>query len=107
MQYNTFRQTETMPMSTTFCTNHCRLIGNDLTNYANKKDPEMLRKGGFSALMILAFVFGAVLLTALCTLLEEQVIWMALIPYTIVFFFLARADFTYEHDRLTETPLGH
>ncbi len=107
MQYNTFRQAETMPVSTTFCTNHCRMIGTGIANYAKNKDAETLRKGGFSASMILVFVCGAALITAFCALLEEKTIWMALIPLITVFFFLARADFTFEHDRLTETPLGH
>ncbi len=107
MQYNTFRQTETMPVATTFCTNHCRLVGIGIANYAKNKNTETLRKGGFSALMILVFVCGAALLTAFCALLEEKAIWMAVIPLVTVFFFLARADFTFEHDRLTETPLGH
>lgn len=38
MQYNTFRQSEGIPMATTFCTNHVRQVGIHLYKFLSHKD---------------------------------------------------------------------
>ncbi len=107
MHYNTFRQAEDMPMSATFCTNHCRVIGICISKYIRHKDRKALRRGIFSIVMILVFLAAGVLLTFCCGFFAEKVIWLALIPLIITFIALAHADITVEHARLSEKPLGH
>ena len=88
MQYNTFRQAEGIPMATTFCTNH-------------------IRRGMEHLGMIVCFCVGAFLLSVFCKFMNEKSIWIALVPLLILFYRLAHADLTWEHDLLNKKPAGH
>lgn len=107
MQYNTFRQAEGIPMSTTFCTNHLRQIGIAFAKVIRKKDTVALRRGFVHIGMILSFFIGGIILTFSCKYLYEKSIWLALIPMLICLFKLIYADLTIEHDLLNNKPRGH
>lgn len=107
MQYNTFRQATGIPMATTFCTNHLRQVGIALAKTIHKKDPQLMKRGVIHIIMLTCFLTGGVLLGFACQPLQEKAIWIALIPLGIVFFKLAYADLTVEHDFLKYKPSGH
>lgn len=107
MQYNTFRQAEGVPMSTTFCTNHLRQIGIGCAKAIRKKDRVSLKKAFIHAGMIFVFTLGAVVLVFFSRFLMEKSIWLALIPMVIVLCRLVYADLYKEHDLLMKKPAGH
>lgn len=107
MQYNTFRQAEGVPMSTTFCTNHLRQIGIGCAKAIRKKDRVSLKKALIHAGMIFVFTLGAVVLVFFSRFLMEKSIWLALIPMVIVLCRLVYADLYKEHDLLMKKPAGH
>ncbi len=107
MQYNTFRQAQGIPMSTTFCTNHLRQTGISIAKYLRKRDRSALKKSKTHIIMISSFFIGAIILTAACNILKEKAIWIAMIPLFINFCILMYADLIQEHDLLNRTPLGH
>lgn len=107
MQYNTFRQTKGIPMATTFCTNHLRQIGIALAKLIQKKDRTMIHREIVHAEMLLSFVTGGILLTAVCPIMKEKAVWLALLPLLIIFIRMVRADLTTEHDLLDAKPSGH
>ncbi len=107
MQYNTFRQAEGIPMATTFCTNHVRQIGICLVKYAKHRETAVLRRSLTHLSMIACFLGGAIVLTALCAILQERAIWIAALPLLADFIILAHADIFQEHDRLGQKPAGH
>lgn len=107
MQYNTFRQANGIPMATTFCTNHLRQIGIALAKMIRKKDRNMLKREKIHAAMLACFLSGGILLSFSCRVLQEKSIWLTLLPMGIVFYRLAHADLTTEHDLLEYKPGGH
>ena len=107
MQYNTFRQARGIPMATTFCTNHLRQTGITLAKLVQKKDRTMLQREAVHAQMLLSFLIGGILLTAVCPLLREKAVWLTLIPLSVIFVRMAHADLTSEHDLLNAKPSGH
>lgn len=107
MQYNTFRQAEGIPMATTFCTNHVRQVGVGIAKYIQKRDKAALLKGFTHFKMIIFFFIGGVAVTALCHIIKEKAIWLALVPMTIIFITLVYADLVSERDKLQEKPHGH
>ena len=109
MQYNTFRQAEGISMATTFCTNHIRMFGANLTRVLRKdqKHPEAAGNTFAHGMMLLAFVAGVLAATLLCRVLSAYAIWVALIPLGILFADLLHADLTTEKDKLEVTPHGH
>lgn len=107
MQYNTFRQAQGIPMSTTFCTNHLRQTGIAIAKYLRKGDKSLLKRGKTHIIMISSFVMGAIILAAACNILKEKAIWIAMIPLFINLCILMYADLIQERDLLEKTPLGH
>lgn len=107
MQYNTFRQAEGVPMSTTFCTNHLRQIGIAAAKVLRKKDRKALHRGAIHIRMIFSFFAGAVLLTVLSGPFLEKAIWLALIPDGVIFVRLVYADLFLEREMLDAKPSGH
>ena len=107
MQYNTFRQAQGIPMSTTFCTNHLRQIGISIAKYLRKGDKSLLKKGKTHTLMLSSFIMGAIILAAACNILKEKAIWIAMIPLFINLCILVYADLIQERHLLERTPLGH
>lgn len=108
MQYNTFRQAEHIPMSTTFCTNHVRQVGVLLTRgLRHREDASIRRRFRVHVLMLCSFAAGAVVSTVACRLFGGRAIWGAGILLLIVFADLAHADRTKEKDLLYRKPAGH
>lgn len=109
MQYNTFRQAEGISMATTFCTNHIRMFGSNLTRVLRRdhKHPDAGEKTFAHGIMLLSFVVGVLAATLLCRLLDTYAIWLALVPLGILFADLFHADLTKEKDKLEVTPHGH
>ncbi len=107
MQYNTFRQAEGIPMATTFCTNHVRQLGISAANYVKHRETASLKRGGAHLVMIAAFFTGGAVLTALCGVLQEKAIWLAIPPLLADFLLLAHADLFQEHALLARKPQGH
>ena len=109
MQYNTFRQAEGISMATTFCTNHIRMFGANLTRVLrrDRKHPDAGEKTFAHGIMLLAFIVGVLLAVLLCRVLDTCAVWVALIPLGVLFADLLRADLTTEKDKLEVTPHGH
>lgn len=108
MQYNTFRQTEKVPMATTFCTNHVRQVGISIVKcIRHQGDALYLKKMARHLAMISVFVVGAVLSTVLCKVFLGKAIWFAVIPLIIVFVDLLYADLKTEKGMLHLIPNGH
>lgn len=108
MQYNTFRQAEHIPMSTTFCTNHVRQVGVLLTRgLRHREDASIRRRFRVHVLMLCSFAAGAVVSTVACRLFGGRAIWGAGVLLLIVFADLAHADRTKEKDLLYRKPAGH
>ena len=107
MQYNTFRQAEGIPMATTFCTNHIRQVGIGVAKLVRKHDQKGFHRGMEHLGMIVCFCVGAFLLSVFCKFMNEKSIWIALVPLLILFYRLAHADLTWEHDLLNKKPAGH
>ena len=107
MQYNTFRQAEGIPMATTFVTNHVRQTGIWLAKAWHTRERQNLIRAGKHLRMLGAFFLGGFLLTILCSVWQEKVIWLALLPLGIGFLVMFRADRGSEQDQLYQTPRGH
>lgn len=107
MQYNTFRQAESVPMATTFCTNHVRQAGVAFTKGVRHRDRNqagrMLRHLG----MLGVFVLGAAAATVLCSFCSGRAVWGALIPLGIVLTDLLYADLKTEKGEMERIPRGH
>lgn len=110
MQYNTFRQSEGMPMATTFVTNHIRQIGIGLAKevkHRKEKDKPFRKKTHRHIQMLLCFAAGAVVGTIFCHLIGEKAIWITLIPFGIVFTVFLFADLRSEKELIDRKPSGH
>lgn len=109
MQYNTFRQAEGISMATTFCTNHIRMFGVNLTRVLRKDSDceKAVEKVLAHGSMLLCFVLGVLAAAIGCRVLDYRAIWLVLIPLVILFVDLFRADLTTERDKLGITPRGH
>lgn len=80
MQYNTFRQTREIPMSTTFCTNHLRQIGVAASHALVCRDKESLRRLTVHGEMVLCFFLGAAAGTVLSGWYKSLSILFVLFP---------------------------
>ena len=82
MQYNTFRRSEGIAMATTFCVNHMRMVGTALSRLMTRKDhdPEQIQQVKAHGIMLISFIFGAVVSAALCCLFDVRAIWFVLSP---------------------------
>ncbi len=107
MQYNTFRQSEGVPMATTFCTNHIRQLGNSLVRYVRTRDSDSFKRIKMHGNMLFIFFFGGFLLTLACPLLSEKSIWLAIAPLSVGFVRLLYADLVIEKTLIDEKPHGH
>ena len=107
MQYNTFRQTQSIPMATTFCTNHLRQTGVAFCKALRYRDRAHLTRMGAHLGMLLVFVAGGVAATILCRLMQGQAIFVLLLPLSTLLAVLLHADLTTEKDALAQIPAGH
>ena len=108
MQYNTFRNAENIPASTTFCSAHTRSLGINLAKWIrNRKDSASLRMCAFHAGLILCFTAGALIAAFLSRYFGTQTIWFVEILLGVVFIDLLIADITKEKHLIDITPAGH
>lgn len=108
MQYNTFRNAENIPASTTFCSAHTRSMGVYLAKWIKHKDEtNYIKRSAFHAGMITAFIIGALLAGFLCRYFGTKAIWFAEILLAITFADLLHADLTKEKNMLDKVPNGH
>ena len=109
MQYNTFRNSEGVPMATTFATNHVRQLGIGLAKELHRRHGDTshrrVLKRHFS--MVLFFLAGKVLGAVACIFLGRRAVWVAALPYAIVFAAFLHADLTSEKEWLEHDPAGH
>ena len=110
MQYNTFRQSEGVPMATTFVTNHIRQVGVGLAHEAkslytgHKSDHKKLFA---HSEILVSFLFGTTMGTVFCRLLLGKAIWITLLPLGFIFAALMHADLTTEKELKEKKPAGH
>ena len=110
MQYNTFRQAESVPMATTFCTNHLRQVGINACKgirHRNEEENPYLKRALTHVTMLGVFVVGGVISTILCRFFLGKAIWATLIPLGIIFVDLFHADLTVEREKMNQIPRGH
>jgi uncharacterized membrane protein YoaK (UPF0700 family) len=108
MQFNTFRQAESIPMATTFVTNHVRQTGSYLVRWLRKRDDKVyLEKTLKHFFMIIMFVVGVVVSTIACAYFKEKAIFGANIILLIIFLDLLYADLVTEKELLDKIPRGH
>jgi uncharacterized membrane protein YoaK (UPF0700 family) len=107
MQYNTFRQARSIPMATTFCTNHWRQVAIALTKAMRHRDIEQFKRMARHLAMLSVFVVGGVISTILCHYFLGKAIFAVLIPLLILFADLLYADLKTERGELAKIPRGH
>lgn len=107
MQYNTFRQTQKIPMATTFCTNHLRQTGVAFCKALRHRERSHVDRMLRHLEMLGVFVLGGVCSTVLCRFFLGKAIFAALIPLAVIFADLLHADLTTEKDVLEQIPHGH
>jgi uncharacterized membrane protein YoaK (UPF0700 family) len=108
MQYNTFRQANSVAMATVFCTNHVRQTGIHIVKAVKTHgDKKMLVRIRTHLCMIAVFVIGGIISTILCKLVLGKAIWATLIPLVILLTDLLYADLKKEKDKKDIIPKGH
>ena len=107
MQFNTFRQSEGEPMSTTFVTNHIRQFGSSLSHAVFERDKKAALRWKLHAVMIIFFLAGGIVSTLICSFTGVRAIWGSLPLLLIIFIKLVIADRTYEKSLLEKAPHGH
>lgn len=107
MQYNTFRQSRSIPMATTFCTNHLRQVGIAASKALRHHDRRAVTRMFYHCRMLFFFVVGGVLATVLCRHLLGKAIFFTLIPLAVVFADLLRDDLHATSESLVRKPRGH
>ena len=107
MQYNTFRQAQSIPMATTFCTNHLRQIGIACSKAVRHKEKAYVRRMLCHFGMLLVFVAGGTISAVLCRYFRGKAIFAVLLPLAVVFADLLYADLKKEKGSLDRVPHGH
>ena len=107
MQYNTFRQAQSVPMATTFCTAHTRELGTWLSRALRHKDGKAAVRAWKHAGMILAFVAGVGSGAILCNNFGGKAAFFVLIPLGIILSDFLYADLKMEKDMFDRVPRGH
>lgn len=108
MQYNTFRQAQSVPMATTFCTNHVRQVGVAISKAIRHKD-----KSPYVSRMLLhlgmlgMFLTGVISSVLLAGVFLGKAMFFALIPLGVIAADLLHADLTTEKNILDRKPHGH
>lgn len=107
MQYNTFRQSQSIPMATTFCTNHLRQVGVSASKALRHGDQAAVRRMLYHCRMLLFFVLGGVIATVLCRYFLGKAIFFTLLPLGFLFADLLRDDLRQGRESLARKPRGH
>lgn len=108
MRYNTFRQMNGFPVSTTFCTNHVRQTGIAIVHLIHHPEEEKWPKKLATHVSMLAmFLLGAVAATFSSDRMDVRSIWLT-VP--VLLFLAVRflyADLLTERELLEQKPRGH
>ncbi len=107
MQYNTFRETRKVPMSTTFCTNHLRQIGINASHALFRHDREAVRRLEIHLKMVLCFFCGAFTGAFLSLRLLGRAIWVLLLPFAYLFIVFLKEDLHSAKEQTSLRPAGH
>lgn len=107
MQYNTFRQTRNVPMSTTFCTNHLRQIGISASHALFRREAEARRRLGIHCKMVGSFFIGALIGTILSQWFSGRAVLILLLPLGYLFAAFLREDIHSTAEELVDRPAGH
>lgn len=108
MQYNTFRQSEHIPMATTFCTNHIRQTGIYVYKWIRHQENLEYRHRLYVHLIMLgSFFSGAVVSTFIGQIIGSKSIWFAAFLLVVIFVDLAYSDLTSEKELIVRKPSGH
>lgn len=107
MQFNTFRQTREISVSTTFCTNHLKGMGNSIVKFYRDGKSKDKKEITVHFTMIFVFVIGAIISTVLCNKYLGRAILITLIPLGILFLKFLYADLKKERDKFDIVPRGH
>lgn len=108
MQYNTFRQAQSIPMATTFCTNHLRQMGIYFMKWLKHQDDNTYLIRLISHMeMIALFVSGGIISSIMCQVFLGKALFGAALLLLIVFISLLHADLTREKKFLDKIPAGH
>lgn len=94
MQYNTFRQTNGVPVATTFCTNHIRQVGIALYDMLSGQENQgqHRKKLAIHLGMLVSFVLGGTVSAVLCVPFLGRAIWFAEIPLGLAAIRLLQTD---------------
>ena len=110
MQYNTFRQSDGVAMSTTFATNYIRQIGIGLAaelRHRRSGDRSHRKKLSAHFQMLLCFFSGTVVSSVAGHAIAGRAMLLTALPLGFIFIALLRADLTTERDLLERKPAGH
>lgn len=108
MQFNTFRNAENIPASTTFCTAHVRSAGVYFVKWMNHTDnKEFLKRCAFHIGMISVFIVGTIMAAVTAKYFGAKAIWFAEALLVITFADLLYADLTKEKNMFDKVPDGH
>lgn len=102
MQYNTFRRSKGIIMSTVFCTAHLRQAGVMLAEGLVYKDKPKLRVCTYHLIMIFSFLVGVFISVLLCLRFQERAIWGAIIFLFIVFVDLLHDDIVHVKQQMQQ-----
>lgn len=107
MQYNTFRQTRNVSMSTTFCTNHLRQIGINVSHALFHREAEAVRRLTIHCKMVGSFFLGALTGTVLSQRLFGRAVLILLLPLAYLFAVFLWEDLHSTKENLSIKPAGH
>lgn len=85
MQYNTFKRTNNVAFSSTFCTNNLRQLALHLMDYIRTKDKQSLKNSFTYMLINASFLLGAVIGTLCAKAWAEKSIWFCCVVLIPVF----------------------
>lgn len=85
MQYNTFKRTNNVAFSSTFCTNNLRQLALHLLDYIRTKDKQSLKNSFTYMLINASFLLGAVIGTLCAKAWAEKSIWFCCVVLIPVF----------------------
>lgn len=107
MQFNTFRQAQGIPMATTFCTNHLRMMGILFSKGVRHKGKNCYKRILPHFMMICVFVCGVCIAGISTKYFFGKAIFITIIPLIILAVDLLYADLKKEKGELERVPHGH
>lgn len=102
MQFNTFRRSKGVVMSTVFCTAHLRQAGVMLAEGLIYKDKPKLKVFTYHLTMILCFLIGVFICVVLSRSFQHRTIWFAIIFLFIVFVDLLHDDIVHVKQQMQQ-----